>query len=89
MLHCTRPRTELVLYTIYVHEMIHTNSQWELKQDVSPLTVLAVHSTEAWWTLAHITDEGVTSVGLADLTSSFVVAWVWMARACVEKKQGN
>lgn len=47
------------------------------------LTVLAVNSTEAWWALADVTNEGVAPVGLADLTCSSVVARVRMARACV------
>lgn len=50
------------------------------------LTVLAVNSTEAWWTLADITNEGVAPVGLTDLTCSSVVARVRMARACEEKE---
>lgn len=49
--------------------------------------MLAVNSTEAWWTLADITNEGVSPVGLTDLTCSSVVAGVWMARACVEKEE--
>lgn len=49
------------------------------------LTVLAVNSTEAWWTLADVTNEGVAPVGLTDLTCSSVVARVWVARACMEK----
>lgn len=49
--------------------------------------MLAVNSTEAWWTLADVTDEGVTPVGLTDLTCSPVVARVWMARACVENEE--
>lgn len=50
------------------------------------LTVLAVNSTEARWTLADVTDEGVAPVGLADLTGSSVVARVRMARACGQVK---
>lgn len=49
------------------------------------LTVLAVNSIEPRWTLADITYEGVAPEGLTDLTRSFVVAGVWMARSCVEK----
>lgn len=44
--------------------------------------VLAVNPTEAWWTFAHVTYEGVAPVGLADLAYSSVVAGVWMARTC-------
>lgn len=44
------------------------------------LTVLAVNAAEAWWTLADVTDKGVTPVGLADVAYSFVVTRVWMAR---------
>lgn len=61
-------------------------SLWNRKR-VLELTVLAVNSTEAWWTLADVTYEGVPPVGLTDLTCSSVVAWVWMARACVEKER--
>ena len=53
------------------------------------LTVLAMHSTEAWWTLAEITNESVPPVGLTDLTCSSVVARVWMARACMGKEIEN
>ena len=56
---------------------------------VVQLTVLAVNSTEAWWALADVTNEGVAPVGLADLTRSSIVARVWMARACVQKKRGK
>lgn len=48
------------------------------------LTVLAVNSTEAWWTLADVTNESVAPVGLTDLTYSSVMARTWMARACME-----
>lgn len=59
----------------------------ENRKRVLELTVLAVNSTEAWWTLADVTYEGIPPVGLTDLTCSSVVAWVWMARAWVEKKK--
>ena len=51
------------------------------------LTVLAVNSAEAGWTLAHITNKGITPVGLTDLTYPPVVARVGMARPCVDKKK--
>lgn len=49
------------------------------------LTVLAVNAAEAWWTLADVTDEGVTPVGLADVAYSSVMTRVWMARTCMEE----
>lgn len=52
-------------------------------------TVLAVNSTEAWWTLADVTNEGVSPVSLTDFTCSSVVARVWMARTCVEKGENT
>lgn len=58
----------------------------ETRKAAFQLTVLAVNSTEAWWTLADITDEGVAPVGLTDLAGSSVVTRVWMARTCVEKE---
>lgn len=45
------------------------------------LTVLAVDSVEAGWTLADIAYERVASVGFTDFTYSSVVAWVRMARS--------
>lgn len=51
------------------------------------LTVLAVNAAEAWWTLADVTDEGVTPVGLADVAYSSVVTRVWMARTCMEEEE--
>lgn len=51
------------------------------------LTVLAVNSTEAWWTLADVTNKGVAPVGLTYLTCSSVVARVWMARAYMKRKR--
>lgn len=59
----------------------------ENSKRVVKLTVLAVDSTEAWWTLADVTYEGVPPVGLTDLTCSSVVAGVWMAGACTEKEE--
>lgn len=55
-------------------------------EKVVKLTVLAVNSTEARWTLADVTNEGVSPVGLADLTRSSVVARIWMTRAYDAKK---
>lgn len=49
------------------------------------LTVLAVNATEAWWTLADVTDEGIAPVGLADVAYSAVMTRVWMARTCTEE----
>lgn len=51
------------------------------------LTVLAVNTAEAWWTLADITDEGVAPVGLADVAYSSVMTRVWMARTCMEEEE--
>lgn len=59
------------------------------REGVVQLTVLAVNSTEAWWTLADVTNKGVAPVGLTDLTCSSVVARVWMARACVGRNRGK
>lgn len=59
------------------------------RRRVVQLTVLAVNSTEAWWTLADVTNEGVAPVGLTDLTCSSVVARVWVARACAEKEENT
>lgn len=47
--------------------------------------MLAVDAAEAWWTLADVTDEGVTPVGLADVADSSVMTRVWMARTCMEE----
>lgn len=51
------------------------------------LTVLAVNAAEACWTLADVTDEGVTPVGLADVAYSSVVARVRMAKTCMEEEE--
>lgn len=51
------------------------------------LTVLAVNTAEAWWTLADVTDEGVAPVGLADVAYSSVMTRVWMARTCMEEEE--
>lgn len=50
------------------------------------LTVLAVNAAETWWTLADVTDEGVTPVGLADVAYSSVMTRIWVARTCMEEK---
>lgn len=51
------------------------------------LTVLAMNAAEAWWTLADVTNEGVTPVGLADVACSPVVTRVRMARTCMEEEE--
>lgn len=51
------------------------------------LTVLAVDPTEAWWTLADVTYEGVPPEWLADLTCTSVVAGVRMAGPCREQEK--
>lgn len=77
-------RFDLIFY--FMLNWVFLGSLEKQGSGVVQLTVLAVNSTEAWWTLADVTNEGVAPVGLADLTCSSVVAGVWMARSCVEKE---